>query len=86
MRVSLLSFAVVAIPSPCCGFLSLPFINKANPALAKYADAQESALLKIHLDIGQVDAQNGIKVTGHRLGVNGLHVELRGKEDATYEQ
>jgi len=87
MRVSSISFALVVISSSCDGF-SLPFINQANPAVTKYADAQESALLKIHLDIGQeVNVRRGTPtVTGDRLGVDGLLVELRGKEDANYQQ
>lgn len=90
MRVSFISFAAVAAvsSSPCHGFLNLPFVNQANPDVAGYADAQDCALLKFHLDIGEgVDARNdGIQLTGDRLGVNGLLVELRGKEDANYEQ
>ena len=91
MRVSSISFAIVAISSSCDGLsFSLPFIsiNQANPAVTKYAAAQENALLKIHLDIGQeVNVRRGTTtVTGDRLGVDGLLVELRGKEDANYKQ
>ncbi|KAL7523448.1 hypothetical protein ACHAXR_001055 [Thalassiosira sp. AJA248-18] len=91
MRVSFISFAAVAIAfqSPSCdGFLSLPglpFLSKVNPALTGYAEAQD-ALLKIHLDIGQTDVKRGRPVvTGNRLGVDGLLIELRGKEDAEYK-
>jgi hypothetical protein len=54
--------------------------------LTGYADAQESALLKIHLDIGQTDVKRGTPVvTGNRLGVDGLMVELHGKETPDYK-
>ena len=76
-----------AIATPCAGFLNLPFINQANPALIKYAEAQENALLKIHLDIGQVAVQEGTPViTGNRLGIDGIVVELHGNQDANYIQ
>ena len=60
MKVSLISFAttitiIVAAPSSCAAFLNI--LNQANPSLTKYADAQENALLKIHLDIGQEAVQ-----------------------------
>jgi hypothetical protein len=63
--------------TPVAGFLHL--INKVNPSVSKYAEAQKEALLKIHLDIGGVDVGTS-KVTGHRLGVDGLMVELHGHE------
>lgn len=87
MRTSFISLTVVvALASQCDGFLSLPFVNQANPAVVKYADAQDSALLKIHLDIGQeVDTRKGIKIGGDRLGIDGLLVDLHGKEDANYK-
>mmetsp|Transcript_20591 Transcript_20591/g.44724 ORF Transcript_20591/g.44724 Transcript_20591/m.44724 type:complete len:311 (+) Transcript_20591:364-1296(+) len=86
MKVPFVSFAVAAIASPCDGFLSLPFINQANPALTEYAEAQENALLKIHFDIGEVRVKRGNPVvTGNRLGIDGLLVELHGKEDANYK-
>jgi hypothetical protein len=55
MRASLFSLFTAAIiaASPCDGFLD--FINQANPALAQFAEAQDNSLLKIHLDVGQVD-------------------------------
>ena len=87
MRVSTISFAVACFIAPSNGFLTLPFINQPDPLLAKYAEAQKSALLKIHLDIGQVDMKNGKPVvTGNRLGIDGLMVNLHGDEDATYQQ
>lgn len=87
MKVSYISLALAAVASPCAGFLNLPFVNQANPAVAGYADSQENALLKIHLDIGQVEMKKGSPViTGNRLGVDGLMVELHGKEGANYEQ
>jgi len=76
----------------------LPFINQANPALANYAAAQEDALLKIHLDIGQVDVAKsgssgrggggggGVVMTGNRLGIDGLLLELHGNQIANYIQ
>lgn len=86
MKIPFVSIAAAAIASPCNGFLSLPFINQANPALTKYAEAQENALLKIHFDIGEVRVKSGNPVvTGNRLGIDGLFVELHGKEDANYE-
>lgn len=72
-----LSVALVALASstPCAGF-TLPFTPKANPAVGKYADAQEDALLEIRLDVGQAE--------GDRLGVDGLLLEL-GNAEAAYE-
>ena len=79
-------------------FLNLPFINQANPALAKYAEAQvgDQALLKIHLDIGQVvdvrksgggsGGKGGPVMTGNRLGIDGLVLELHGDKIADYQQ
>jgi hypothetical protein len=79
MRVSsLFALTAIATPTACDGFLNLPFINQANPALTQYAEAQENALLKIHLDIGVV--------TGNRLGIDGIVVELHGNQDANYIQ
>lgn len=89
MRVSFISIAAAAIvASPCDGFLnSIPFVVQVHPELTKYAEAQESAVLKIHLDVGQVEMQNGNPVvTGNRLGIDGLLLELHGKQDATYKQ
>lgn len=94
---------LVLLPSGCHAFLNLPFINQANPALAKYAEAQEGgdeALLKIHLDIGQVAAAaagagerrrggaSGVETMtgGNRLGIDGLVLELHGNQNASYQQ
>lgn len=80
--------AAIALPLTCDGFLSLPalpFLNPPNPLLSGYAEAQTNAVLKIHLDIGQTDVKRGTPVvTGNRLGIDGLLVELRGNEDANY--
>lgn len=88
MRASFIPIAAAAIAAiPCDGFLNLPFINQANPALTQYAEAQENALLKIHLDIGLVDAQKGMSIpvfTGNRLGIDGMVVELHGNQKANY--
>lgn len=86
MKIPFVSIAAAAIASPCSGFLSLPFINQANPALTKFAEAQENALLKIHFDIGEVRVERGNPVvTGNRLGIDGMLVELHGKEEANYK-
>ena len=55
-------------------------MNKANvhPSIKKYAEAQNGALLKIHLGIGEKDG------SGYRLGINDMLLELRGKESADY--
>lgn len=92
MKITLLfSVSVALVSSPLCnGFLSLPFASQGNPAVTHYfldADAQESALLKIHLDIGQEVTRNrrgAPTVSGDRLGVDGLIVEL-GNGEANYE-
>ncbi|KAL3761405.1 hypothetical protein ACHAWU_007364 [Discostella pseudostelligera] len=88
--------AILFLPSASYAFLNLPFINQANPALANYAAAQEDALLKIHLDIGQVDVAKsgssgrggggggGVVMTGNRLGIDGLLLELHGNQIANY--
>jgi len=86
MQVKFISFALAVVATPCHGFLNLPFVNQANPALVGYADAQDNALLKIHFDIGQVELQKGTPViTGSRLGIDGLLVELLGKEEVDYK-
>jgi len=88
MRISFIPAVLVAlISSPCDAFPSFPFVNQANPAVAKYADAQISELLKIHLDIGQqaTKKQGAVAITGDRLGVDGLVIKLLGKEDANYK-
>jgi len=79
-------FAVAAIVTQCNGFLNLPFVNQANPSLTQYAEAQENALLKIRLDIGQVETtQKGSPViTGNRIGIDGIVVELHGNQNANY--
>lgn len=89
MKVSLVSVATLAISTSCDAFLNLPFVNQANPALTKYAEAQENALLKIHLDIGHVDTKskfNNPVITGTRLGVDGLVVEMGALCDVAYKQ
>jgi len=85
MRLSSL-FAVAAFVTQCNGFLNLPFVNQANPSLTQYAEAQENALLKIRLDIGQVETtQKGSPViTGNRIGIDGIVVELHGNQNANY--
>jgi hypothetical protein len=90
------SILLLLLPSSSHAFLNLPFINQANPALANYAAAQEDALLKIHLDIGQVDVAKsssgsrrgggGVVMTGNRLGIDGLLLELHGNQIANYIQ
>ena len=90
MKVSLISFAttitiIVAAPSSCAAFLNI--LNQANPSLTKYADAQENALLKIHLDIGQeaVVKKGDTIINGNRLGIDGLMVELQGLAPSDYK-
>ena len=55
----------------------------------------DEALLKIHLDIGQVDVRKsggsggkdgGVVMTGNRLGIDGLVLELHGNQIANYAQ
>ena len=57
----------------------------------------DEALLKIHLDIGQVDVRKigggsggkgggGVVMTGNRLGIDGLVLELHGNQIANYPQ
>jgi hypothetical protein len=88
MRASLFSLFTAAIiaASPCDGFLD--FINQANPALAQFAEAQDNSLLKIHLDVGQVDtlqSKKGYPVSsGNRLGIDGMIIELHGNQKANY--
>jgi len=79
--------AVALVSSPlCAGFLSLPFVAQANPAVTQYADAQASTLLNIRLDIEVTrDHRGAPTVSGGRLGVDGLLVELHGGKDANYE-
>ena len=85
MKVSFISFALAAVATPCQGFLNLPFLNQANPALVGYAEAQD-ALLKIHLDIGQVQLKKGAPViSGNRLGIDGMVIELHGKDAVDYK-
>lgn len=54
----------------------LTFINKVNPSINEYAQAQDSALLNIRLDI---DSESS-----GRFGINGLMLELHGDQDADY--
>lgn len=43
-------------------------------------------MLKIHLDIGQVEMKDGnVQITGNRLGIDNLLLQLRGKESASPE-
>jgi hypothetical protein len=85
MKVSFISFALAAVATPCQGFLNLPFLNQANPALVGYAEAQD-ALLKIHFDIGQVQLKKGAPViSGNRLGIDGMVIELHGKDAVDYK-
>jgi len=96
-----LSIAVIAISpsscvfvdgsssSTCCAFVSIPFLglNQANPEITQHAFAQESTLLKINLDIAQeVNLKNRQQVlSGDRLGIEGLTIELKGREGANYK-
>lgn len=54
----------------------LSLINKVNPAIKEYAQAQDSALLNIRLDI---DSESS-----GRFGINGLMLELHGDQEADY--
>lgn len=54
----------------------LTLINKVNPSINEYAQAQESALLNIRLDIDS--GSSG------RFGISGLALELHGDQDADY--
>ena len=88
MKVSLISFAttiIIATPSSCDAFLNI--LNQANPSLKKYADAQENVFLKIHLDVGNeaVVKQGKVGITGNRLGIDGLMVELQGLAPSDYK-
>jgi len=91
MKISI-AIAIIATKSSshCCNaFLNLPFINKANPALTTYAEAQEDILLKIHLDIGEVKQKRHNQVTtptGQRLGIDGLYVQLGSLAEANHKQ
>lgn len=55
-----------------------------NPSLTKYADAQEDILLKVRLDVGQVQMTDGNtpQITGNRIGIDNLLIELFGNESA----
>jgi len=84
MKISALIICTIGATAvaPSSAFLSL--INKVNPSLTKYAEAQEDAMLKIHLDIGQVEMKDGKPlITGNRLGIDNLLLQLRGKESAS---
>ena len=76
------TLAIVLGASPSDAFLNL--INKVNPSINKFADAQENALLKIHLDIGNVNVDSDSQVRGNRLGIDGLLLELHGNQPANY--
>lgn len=85
-----LALAAFASPSPVAGgsaFLALPFAPKANPEIGEHARAQESALLKIRLDIAEEVRWKKQKqeLSGQRMGIDGLTVELRGGEEAKYK-
>lgn len=81
MRAPFVSIAAAAIAtSPCNGLLNnMPFIVQADPSLNKYAEAKESSVLKISLNIGQVEG-------GSRLGISGLTVELHGRKSTNNHQ
>jgi len=88
MKISI-AIAIFISTSSSNAFLNLPFINKANPALTTYADAQEDVLLKIHLDIGEVKHKRHNQVTtptGQRLGIDGLYVQLGSLAEANHKQ
>jgi hypothetical protein len=57
----------------------LTLINKANPSINEYAQAQESALINIRLDIG-----SDSEPSSGRFGINGLMLELQGDKVADY--
>ena len=90
MKISIAIAIFIATSSNYCNaFLNLPFINKANPALTTYAEAQEDVLLKIHLDIGEVHHKRHGQVTtptGQRLGIDGLYVQLGSLAEANHKQ
>jgi len=68
----------------CIPIFHLTTVNKVNPSLNKFAEAQEDALLKIHLDIGLVEMAGGnVQMKGNRLGIDNLLLQLRGKESAS---
>jgi hypothetical protein len=54
----------------------LTLINKVNPNIKEFAQAQESALLNVRLDIDSESAG--------RFGISGLALELHGDRDADY--
>lgn len=66
----------------------MPFASKANPEIMERARAQESALLKIRLDIAEEVHWKKQKqeLSGGRMGIEGLTIELRGGEEAKYKQ
>ena len=71
-------------PFPSIGIYHLSIVNKVNPSLEKYAEAQEDALLKIRLDVGQVEMKDSKPlITGNRLGIDNLFLQLNGKEIAS---
>lgn len=76
--------ALIGAAPNASAFSVLSLINKVNPSVQKYAEAQDSALLKIHLDIGATEYKKGVATGtgGHRLGIDGMLLELRGNEVA----
>ena len=89
MKISIAIAIFIATLSSSYAFLNLPFINKANPSLTTYAEAQEDLLLKIHLDIGEVQHKRHGQVTtptGQRLGIDGLYVQLGSLAEANHKQ
>jgi len=80
-------FSIYQFISPPCIYLYLSLhtetVNKVNPSLNKFAEAQEEALLKINLDIGDVEMQNGnVVIKGNRLGIDNMLLKLHGHEKA----
>jgi hypothetical protein len=57
----------------------LTLINKVNPSINKFAEAQESSILNIRLDIG-----SDSEPSSGRFGINGLMLELHGGQEADY--
>lgn len=73
MNLCLVStLAIVLGAAPSNAFL-LGLINKVNPSIAKFAQDQENAMLKIHLDIADGSSNS------HRLGIDGLLLQLHGE-------
>lgn len=87
MKIKIIcSLAVIFGSTPADAFAGiLQLINKVNPSIKKFAEAQDNALLKIHLDIGKSDWDGNAQPIGNRLGVDGLLLEMHGNEDAKYK-